>query len=154
MGNPSNDAQNTVNSRDRYNSWRVLGSLLVRSQLAQFSYGTDQHAEARAKMSNESPPPQSIERLSQERALSVTWHDGLNRLLPYLELRAQCMCARCVDEITGQRILDVEGIDPSIMIDEMQLVGNYALKIRWSDGHDTGLYTWEHLRRLCEAAQV
>ena len=60
------------------------------------------------------------------------------------------MCARCVDEITGERIVDVEGIDQEIGIDGMELVGNYALKIRWSDGHDTGLYTWEHLRRLCE----
>jgi len=60
------------------------------------------------------------------------------------------MCARCVDEITGERIVDIEGLDPNISIRDLQLVGNYALKIRWSDGHDTGLYTWEHLRRLCE----
>jgi DUF971 family protein len=49
--------------------------------------------------------------------------------------------------------VDVEGIDPEIAIDSMQLVGNYALKIRWSDGHDMGLYTWGHLRRLCEQAR-
>jgi len=60
------------------------------------------------------------------------------------------MCAHCVDEITGERIVDVEGIDPDISIREMQLVGNYALKIRWSDGHDTGLYTWAHLKCLCK----
>jgi len=60
------------------------------------------------------------------------------------------MCARCVDEITGLRILDIDGIKPEIVINEMSLVGNYALKIRWSDGHDTGLYTWDHLRRLCQ----
>ena len=35
-----------------------------------------------------------------------------------------------------------------IHIQEMNLVGNYALKILWSDGHDTGLYTWELLRKL------
>jgi DUF971 family protein len=70
--------------------------------------------------------------------------------LSLVELRAECMCARCVDEITGERIVDVEGIDPGIAIESMQLVGNYAVKIRWSDGHDTGLYTWGHLRRLCE----
>jgi DUF971 family protein len=58
------------------------------------------------------------------------------------------MCARCVDEITGERIVDVEGLDPDVAIDDMQLVGNYAVKIRWSDGHDTGLYTWQHLRQL------
>jgi DUF971 family protein len=64
------------------------------------------------------------------------------------------MCARCVDEITGERLVDVDGIDRDIAITEMSLVGNYALKIRWSDGHDTGLYTWDHLRRLSEASQL
>jgi DUF971 family protein len=59
------------------------------------------------------------------------------------------MCARCVDEITGERIVDIEGIDPAIAIRDLALVGNYALKIHWSDGHNTGLYTWDHLRRLC-----
>ena len=96
------------------------------------------------------PPPRSIERMHAERGLLLSWHDGLERRVAYLGLRAQCMCARCVDEITGERVLDVEGLDPEIAIDGMELVGNYALKIRWSDGHDTGLYTWEHLRRLCE----
>ena len=96
-------------------------------------------------------PPIVIERLPAEQALLVNWHDGLEARLGLVALRAQCMCARCVDEITGQRIVDIEGIDPSIVIDGMQLVGNYAVKIRWSDGHDTGLYTWEHLRKLSEA---
>lgn len=95
-------------------------------------------------------PPRLIERVPTEKALLLAWHDGLERQVAYLRLRGECMCARCVDEITGQRILDVEGIDPEIAIVGMELVGNYALKIRWSDGHDTGLYTWEHLRRLCE----
>ena len=91
-----------------------------------------------------------IERLPGEQSLRVVWHDGLDRQLPLVKLRAKCMCARCVDEITGERIVDIEGLDPNISIRDLQLVGNYALKIRWSDGHDTGLYTWEHLRRLCE----
>jgi DUF971 family protein len=103
-------------------------------------------------MSNEECQlPRAIERLPAERALKVTWADGLSAKLGLVALRAGCMCARCVDEITGERIVDIEGIDPAIAIEEMQLVGNYAVKLRWSDGHDTGLYTWEHLRRLCEA---
>jgi DUF971 family protein len=96
------------------------------------------------------PPPVSIERLPAEHALLVSWPDRLAAKLPLRELRAQCMCARCVDEITGERIVDIAGIDPDITIEAMQLVGNYALKIRWSDGHDTGLYTWPHLRQLCQ----
>jgi DUF971 family protein len=101
-------------------------------------------------MNEDYPPPELIERLPKEQRLLVRWTDGAEGKLPLVALRAECMCARCVDEITGERIVDVEGIDPRISIVEMQLVGNYALKIRWSDGHDTGLYTWGHLRRLCE----
>jgi DUF971 family protein len=82
--------------------------------------------------------------------LAIVWQDGRQGRLLYLMLRGECMCARCVDEITGERILDVEGIDPDVAAVELSLVGNYALKVRWSDGHDTGLYTWPHLRRLCE----
>jgi len=103
-------------------------------------------------MNDEHPqcPPELIERLAAERCLLVRWADGVEGTLGLVALRAECMCARCVDEMTGERIVDVDGIDPEIAIREMQLVGNYALKLRWSDGHDTGLYTWGHLRTLCE----
>jgi DUF971 family protein len=95
-------------------------------------------------------PPTSIQRFPGEQTLLVAWADGLQTKLNLIALRAQCMCARCVDEITGERIIDTDGIDPAIQIDQLQLVGNYALRIHWSDGHHQGLYTWEHLRRLCE----
>jgi len=98
----------------------------------------------------ECPPPTRIERQPAEQTLLVAWPDGCEAKLPLVPLRGQCMCARCVDELTGERIVDLEGIDPAIQIDAMQLVGNYALKITWSDGHNSGLYTWPHLRRLCE----
>ena len=97
-------------------------------------------------------PPNSIRRLPAEQSLEVSWPDGLTARLPLVPLRAECMCARCVDEITGERIVDLDGIDPTIQIDEMQLIGNYAVKLNWSDGHNQGLYTWSHLRRLSEAS--
>ena len=95
-------------------------------------------------------PPSAIRRVPEERALAIEWPDGLVRKLNLVALRAQCMCALCVDEITGERIIDVEGIDPEIAIADLKLVGNYALRIQWSDGHRHGLYTWPHLRQLCE----
>jgi DUF971 family protein len=101
--------------------------------------------------STDCPPPLRIERLPAEQALLLAWPDGMECRLPLVGLRAACMCARCVDEITGERIVDSEGIDADISITDLALVGNYALKIRWSDGHATGLYTWPHLRQLCEA---
>ena len=96
------------------------------------------------------PPPLRIERQPAEQTLLIAWPDGCEASLPLVALRGQCMCARCVDELTGERIVDLDGIDPAIQIDALKLVGNYALKITWSDGHDTGLYTWPHLRRLCD----
>jgi len=96
-------------------------------------------------------PPTAIRRLPEEQALLIEWPDEFARKLNLVALRAQCMCARCVDEITGERIVELDGIDPAIQIDQLQLVGNYALRIHWSDGHHQGLYTWRHLRDLCEA---
>ena len=95
-------------------------------------------------------PPTSILRVPAEQALAIAWPDGLAKKLNLVELRAQCMCARCVDEITGERIVEIDGIDPNIAIEQMQLVGNYAVRIHWSDGHHQGLFTWRHLRQLCE----
>ena len=103
-------------------------------------------------MIDSTPPPTSIRRLPDEQALAIVWSDGLERRLNLVALRAQCMCARCVDEITGERLVEIDGIDPAIAVNEMQLVGNYAVRIHWSDGHHQGLYTWRHLRELCEAA--
>jgi len=106
--------------------------------------------QAQPPQPNSGLPPRSIERLPADQMLKVEWQDGLLGRLALVSLRGECMCARCVDEITGERIVDIEGIDPQIAISEMQLVGNYALKIGWSDGHNSGLYTWAHLRELCE----
>jgi DUF971 family protein len=98
-------------------------------------------------------PPTSIRRQPEKRQLLIQWPDGLESALAYAGLRSECPCARCVNEITGQRMIDPTTIDPQIGIDALELVGGYALKIAWSDGHNQGLYTWRHLRTLCEAAQ-
>lgn len=54
----------------------------------------------------------------------------------------------CIDEFTGERILDTGTIAADIAPADLSFIGNYALKIRWSDGHDTGLYTWDLLESL------
>jgi DUF971 family protein len=69
--------------------------------------------------------------------------------LPFRELRAACVCARCVDEVTGERLVFLEDISSDVRISEMNLAGNYALRVYWSDGHSTGLYTWARLDDLC-----
>ena len=79
--------------------------------------------------------------------LEITWTDQTAQV-PFRVIREQCPCAHCVHEITGERLLDPATLPADLHIVDMQLVGNYALKIFWSDGHDTGLFTWEALAKL------
>lgn len=99
-------------------------------------------------------PPASIKNRIDLGQLVITWHDGVQVGLPFHPLRAECACARCVDEMTGRRIVGLDDVDPTVAVAELKLVGNYALKITWSDGHDTGLFTWVVLRRLCDERRV
>jgi len=80
--------------------------------------------------------------------LAITWNDGLETTYRVFDLRAACPCANCVDELTGERILDPKAVDPNVKPRNLESVGNYAIKIAWSDGHDTGIYTFERLRKL------
>lgn len=93
-------------------------------------------------------PPRHIRALKEDRALEIEWPDGRKFLIPYRFLREQCPCAQCVDEFTGKRILDVSTIPDDIYPENITFTGNYALKIHWSDKHNTGLFTWDHLARL------
>jgi ATP-binding protein involved in chromosome partitioning len=82
-------------------------------------------------------------------ALRIRWEDGhVSEYLPW-DLRVACPCAGCVDEMTGRRTLDPERIDPRVHPLEIGYVGRYALGFHWSDGHTTGIYPFEYLRRLC-----
>ncbi|HZI49893.1 MAG TPA: DUF971 domain-containing protein [Pyrinomonadaceae bacterium] len=82
--------------------------------------------------------------------LRITWADG--RVCDYASafLRRACPCAQCVDEWTGERTLKPQTIAEDIEIGDLSIVGRYALNFRWSDGHETGIYSFQYLRDLCE----
>ncbi len=92
--------------------------------------------------------PQSLKADTAAGVLEVVWDDDQLVRYSLKYLREQCNCAVCVDEITGRRLLDPETIPSDISIQSMQHVGSYAVRIQWSDGHNTGLYTWQRLRQL------
>jgi len=98
--------------------------------------------------------PLQIRALSAEKALEVVWGPGDCRRYPFVFLRGVCPCANCINEWTGERILDLETIPETIAPSGIQFSGNYALKIQWNDGHSTGLYSWEMLKRLSTADEV
>ena len=95
--------------------------------------------------------PRDVKASRQERVVRVLWPDRED-VLPFVLLRAECQCAHCVNEWTGERILDPATIPADISIERMELVGNYAVRVYWSDGHQSGLYTWERLRTLTGAS--
>lgn len=65
------------------------------------------------------------------------------------ELRLACPCAVCVDEMTGRPLLDPATVPEEVTAESVELVGAYGVRFRWSDGHGTGIYTFESLRRAC-----
>ncbi len=89
--------------------------------------------------------PTDIKLKRSEAILEVSWSSEDIRQYPIHALRCACGCAGCVDEMTGERILDPDNIPHDINISDMQLVGHYAVKFTFTDGHDTGIYTWERL---------
>lgn len=93
--------------------------------------------------------PTQIKAHREAGTLSLAWSDGTSYELPFKYVRGECPCAACIDEFTGARILDLDTIPESIIPEQMAMTGNYALKISWSDGHSTGLYTWDHLHTIC-----
>src|SRR5262249_31490789 len=97
-----------------------------------------------------SDPPTNIRAHQADQVLELAWQDGRTDRLPYRDLRAQCPCASCRDEWTGERILDPATIRADLKIEGMEAVGNYAVRLAWNDGHGSGLYTWETLRRLAD----
>ncbi len=80
--------------------------------------------------------------------LKVAWSDGRDSVVAYKELRFQCPCAVCVDENTGVRKIKKESIKEDIQPVRINTIGNYALSIQWSDGHNTGIYAFDMLRKL------
>ncbi len=82
--------------------------------------------------------------------LRLSWDDGVRTSVSARTLRLQCPCAACVDEWTHQRTLDPAAVSAQVTLAEVQPAGNYALHIRFSDGHTTGIFNWKTLRELSE----
>ncbi len=84
--------------------------------------------------------------------LVFTWNDGLMTTITLKSLRQECPCAEC----QGESVLfeSVPPQKPEVITQEMatvkgmEIVGNYSLQPVWGDGHQTGLYTWEYLRKI------
>lgn len=95
-----------------------------------------------------------------DRAMGVLWDDGAEYEYSFRLLRKHCPCATCEDmrkSFSEPKLMDSHlqlrlvpekspSDDPVLV--RVDWVGNYALRLTWDDGHDTGIYHFDYLRRL------
>jgi DUF971 family protein len=92
------------------------------------------------------PIPALIIPLMDETALRILWDDDQISTYPFSYLRGWCPCASCQGHGGEHHFIKVE----NPQLESISPVGNYALNLRWGDGHDTGIYSFEYLRTLSE----
>ena len=108
--------------------------------------------------------PKTIKRLGND-GLQIVWKDGHESEYTYPYLRRLCPCAECSTiRHRGQDVHSLFGPDglgdpdqifvpADIQPTNLELVGRYAIQFTWSDGHSTGIYSFETLREICPCPQ-
>ncbi len=95
------------------------------------------------------PIPVKISKHSDSE-LFIAFSSGENVILPFTELRYQCRCAECVDEFTRARKINRASIPADIKPVRIEPVGRYAIQVEWSDGHRTGIYSYDLLLSISQ----
>ena len=96
-----------------------------------------------------------VESSSNIERLILAWDDGHQGQISLRSLRDQCPCAGCQGETVLLKTYKPEPTPDKpgkYKLVGAQQVGSYALSVSWADGHQTGIYTWETLRSLCECS--
>jgi DUF971 family protein len=96
-----------------------------------------------AGLNSNSPSPQSITVHSQSRVLEVGFSDGAHFRIPFELMRVYSPSAEVQGHGPGQEVLQTGKRD--VGLDALDPVGNYAVQPRFSDGHDTGIFSWDYL---------
>jgi DUF971 family protein len=101
--------------------------------------------------------------LSEGKGLEIDWVDGHKSAWSFAWLRDACPCATCVEErkLEGRKpgqpkprptaVLPM--YTPPAKPASAHAVGRYALQFNWQDGHTSGIYSWEYLRRVCQCRE-
>ena len=141
-------------------AYRQIAALLMRDGtrtdglLTPFVWNLSDGTGKPAPATTSDGPPGRLVALDHDGAgLTLSWADGRNQRLASRDLRIGCRCAQCRDEMTGKRRLDPDTVRLDIRITRIWSVGNYALGFAFSDGHDTGIYTFQYLSSM-QGAEV
>jgi len=90
--------------------------------------------------------PKVIRRKDPTR-IAIEWQDGGETVYTAAELRRICPCAHCIHELTGALLLDPASVPDDLTHQDVRMVGNYAIALRFSDGHETGIFPFPFLRQ-------
>lgn len=101
----------------------------------------------------DSPESIMVRRIEQidPHTLGIEWSDGRKSRWRLSHLRRNCPCASCIDEWTGAAKLRPDEVSDDIQATGIDSVGRYALAIKFTDGHSSGIYSFDVLRRLDQA---
>ena len=101
--------------------------------------------------------------LTEGKGLEIDWQDGHRSAWDFKWLREACPCATCVEERTLEGRKPGEGkAKPAALLPlyappprpkSAHAVGRYAIQFNWEDGHTSGIYSWEYLRRMCRCPE-
>ena len=99
--------------------------------------------------------PIDLQAIGEE--LAIKWDDGSESYLPLERLRRHCPCAGCKGEmdVMGNLYKGPERAlaSTSFQIRRLGRVGSYGVQPVWGDGHSTGIFSFDYLRRLAEESQ-
>ena len=93
-------------------------------------------------------PRQIIEESDSE--ITINWSDETSSKYNAFQLRKACPCAGCINEWTGEKILKPDQVSEDLTFASIAIVGRYALNFNFSDGHDTGIFSFQYLKQLSE----
>ena len=98
--------------------------------------------------------------ISKSKGIKIDWKDGHHSEYGLDYLRDKCPCATCTGAHgTPPRQPEAEAptafpmFKPALKMLGVEPVGNYAIRINWSDGHNSGIYSYEHFRAICPCAE-
>ena len=99
--------------------------------------------------------------ISKSKGIQIDWKDGHHSDYGLVWLRDKCPCASCTGAHgteprkpeTGTPATPFPMFKPALKMLAVEAVGNYAIRINWSDGHNSGIYSYEHFRSICPCEQ-
>jgi DUF971 family protein len=98
--------------------------------------------------------PTQIKKSDDGKNLVIKWNDGKVTEITLEKLRDECPCVNCKGEsVMFESYIPIKSpFKPAgfYELDKIESIGNYAIQIKWKDGHDLGIYSWDILRNIAD----